>query len=43
LRNLLDIAALNDEFRAILLDEVAFPEHVEIEFDRTMQVMARCD
>jgi hypothetical protein len=27
------------ELRAILRDEVAFPEHVEIEFERVMQVV----
>jgi hypothetical protein len=27
------------ELRAILLEEAAFPEHVEIEFERVMQVV----
>jgi len=30
----LDTAALDAELRAILREEVAFPEHVEIEFER---------
>ena len=35
----LDTAALDAELRAILREEVAFPEHVEIEFERVMQVV----
>ena len=35
----LDTAALDGELRTILRDEVAFPEHVEIEFERVMQVV----
>ena len=30
---------LDAELRAILREEVAFPEHVEIEFERVMQVV----
>jgi len=37
----LDTAALDDELRAILRDEVATPEHVEIEFERVMQIVFR--
>jgi putative DNA primase/helicase len=36
---LLDTAGLDAELRAILREEVAFPEHVEIEFERVMQVV----
>jgi hypothetical protein len=35
----LDTAALDAELRAILREEVAFPGHVEIEFERVMQVV----
>jgi hypothetical protein len=34
-------AALDAELRAILREEVAFPEHIEIEFERIMQVVRR--
>ena len=36
--NTLDTAALDDELRAILREEV-FPEHFEVEFERVMQVV----
>jgi hypothetical protein len=35
----LDTAALDEELRAILREEVEFPEHVEIEFERIMQIV----
>lgn len=35
----LDTAALDAELRAILREEVAFPEHVEIEFKRVMDAV----
>jgi len=35
----LDTAEFDAELRAILRKEVAFPEHVEIEFERVMQVV----
>jgi hypothetical protein len=35
----LDTAELDTELRMILREEVAFPEHVEIEFERVMQVV----
>jgi hypothetical protein len=35
----LDTAALDAELRAILREEVAFPEHVEIEFERVMKAV----
>jgi len=35
----LDTAALDDELRAIIREEVAFPERVEIEFARVMGVV----
>jgi Protein of unknown function (DUF3631) len=35
----LDTTELDDELRAILREEVAFPEHVEIEFARVMQIV----
>jgi hypothetical protein len=34
-----DPAALDAELRAILRKEVAFPEHVEIEFARVMELL----
>jgi hypothetical protein len=34
IRTALDTATLDEELRAILREEVAFPEHVEIEFER---------
>jgi len=37
--NTLDTAALDAELRAVLRKEVAFPEHVEIEFERVMQAV----
>jgi hypothetical protein len=33
----LDTPELDAELRAILREEVAYPEHVEIEFERVMQ------
>jgi hypothetical protein len=33
----LNTAALDAELRTILRKEVAFPEHIEIEFERVMQ------
>jgi len=30
---------MKNKLRAILRDEVAFPEHIEIEFERIMQVV----
>ena len=37
----LDTAELDDELRLILREEVAFPEHVEIEFERVMTEVFR--
>src|SRR5262249_60635756 len=37
----LDTAELDAELRAILREEVAFPEHVEVEFTRVMDEVFR--
>ena len=37
----LDTAKLDNELRLILREEVAFPEHVEIEFERVMAEVFR--
>jgi hypothetical protein len=37
--NTLDTPALDAELRAILRKEVAFPEHVEVEFERVMKAV----
>jgi hypothetical protein len=34
-----DTAELDAELRAILREEVAFPDHVEIEFERVTQIL----
>jgi putative DNA primase/helicase len=36
---ILDTAELDAELRLILREEVAFPEHVEVEFERVMQIV----
>src|SRR5262249_53175177 len=37
-KNQLDTGELDSDLRVILREEVVFPEHIEIEFERVMQV-----